>query len=675
MLSFLNQPALSFPFSGRDSWAVAGSLFFFSTTGGSDQEPNFWTSDGTTAGTLPILLAESPASSIVPNLDFLRGEHSFAAHGGRFVFEVRLSGFDELWTSDATPAGTTALEGPILGGGQISDLTPLLPGGPLFFRNQGALYQTDGTPAGTGPTLPFPVSLSSREITAVGSSVFFSCNDPDSTSGWELCRSNGTPAGTGLVKEIRPGTDGSLPEQLTASGGALYFNADDGTAGRELWTSDGTEAGTTLVRDLWIGGDSSPDRLIDVAGTLFFSATTPDEGRELWKTDGTEAGTVLVKDIRPGSDSSIEKASHWGGFTVAVGGTLFFVANDGASGTELWKSDGTAAGTVLVKDIAPGSLGSGPFWLTRVSNRVYFAADNGVHGRELWVTDGTAAGTRMVEDIYPGSRSSTPQNFQAVGHVLVFAATDGVHGLEAWRSNGVAAGTRMLQDIAPEALPSSPAGFTPAGSHVFFAANDAATGMEPWAIPRAAVLATFSDVPPSYWAYPFIEALASQAITSGCGGGNYCPESTVTRAQMAVFILVGAHGPSYSPPPATGQVFADVPADSFAASWIEQLAAEGYTAGCGNGSFCPAKSISRAEAAVFLLLLGHGVGYAPPPATGLVFTDVPISSPFAPWIEQLSHEGITGGCGGGKYCPNNPVTRAQIAVFLSAALNLPLGLN
>jgi hypothetical protein len=152
---------------------------------------------------------------------------------------------------------------------------------------------------------------------------------------------------------------------------------------------------------------------------------------------------------------------------------------------------------------------------------------------------------------------------------------------------------------------------------------------------------------------------------------NYCPEDTVTRAQMAVFLLRGIHGSSYSPPAvgvSTG--FADVPTSHWAAAWIKQFAAEGITSGCGNGNFCPDTPVTRAQMAVFLLKSKHGVSYTPPAATG-VFTDVPVGYWADTWIEQLAAEDITGGCGGGNYCPDAPVTRAQMAVFLVKTFNLP----
>jgi len=152
---------------------------------------------------------------------------------------------------------------------------------------------------------------------------------------------------------------------------------------------------------------------------------------------------------------------------------------------------------------------------------------------------------------------------------------------------------------------------------------------------------------------------------------NYCPDSTVTRAQMAVFLLKGIHGSNYSPPAVGGSTgFADVPTSYWAAPWIKQLAAEGVTGGCGGGNFCPDSPVTRAQMAVFLLKSKHGVAYLPPAATG-VFTDVPVGYWADKWIEQLAAEGITGGCGGSNYCPDTSVTRAQMAVFLVKTFNLP----
>ena len=187
-------------------------------------------------------------------------------------------------------------------------------------------------------------------------------------------------------------------------------------------------------------------------------------------------------------------------------------------------------------------------------------------------------------------------------------------------------------------------------------------------------LQTFTDVPDSHWASSFIERLYTAKITGGCGANplQYCPEGTVTRAQMSIFLLKGIHGSSYAPlavGSSTG--FGDVPTDHWAGKWIKQLAVEKITGGCGNGNYCPDSAVTRAQMAIFLLKARHGASYTPPAVSSTGFGDVPTDHWAAKWIKQLAAEGITGGCGNGKYCPDTPVTRAQMAVFLVKTFNLP----
>ena len=181
--------------------------------------------------------------------------------------------------------------------------------------------------------------------------------------------------------------------------------------------------------------------------------------------------------------------------------------------------------------------------------------------------------------------------------------------------------------------------------------------------------AIFADISDSHWAWLYIQVLANSGITAGCGNGNYCPDSVVTRAQMAVFLERGMRGSGFSPPAATGSVFLDVSPVDFAASFIEQLASDGITAGCGNNNYCPDDTVTRDQMAVFLLRAKYGSSYSPPAAAG-VFGDVDLGHWAVRWIEQLAAEGITAGCGGGNYCPNADVTRDQMAVFLVRAFGL-----
>jgi parallel beta-helix repeat protein len=183
-------------------------------------------------------------------------------------------------------------------------------------------------------------------------------------------------------------------------------------------------------------------------------------------------------------------------------------------------------------------------------------------------------------------------------------------------------------------------------------------------------LADFTDVPPVHQFHSFVEAIVVNGIAAGCGGENYCVDAPVTRAQMAIFLLKGKHGLCYLPPAATGTVFGDVHPGDFAADWIEALAAEEITGGCGGGNYCPGNPVRRDQMAVFLLKSEHGASYGPPSCTAGFFYDVACPSVFADWIQQLFVEQVTGGCGGGNYCPSDPNKRGQMAVFITKTFGL-----
>ena len=188
---------------------------------------------------------------------------------------------------------------------------------------------------------------------------------------------------------------------------------------------------------------------------------------------------------------------------------------------------------------------------------------------------------------------------------------------------------------------------------------------------KTAPTPVFADVPPAYWAVSSIETLYASGITGGCASNplTYCPTTSVTRAQMAIFLVRAKHGVNFVPPAATG-VFSDVPVGSFGASYIEQLAADGITSGCGGGKFCPSAAVTRAQMAVFLVKARHGAAFVPPTATGM-FPDVPVGSFGADYIEQLAADGVTSGCGGGNFCPGTVVKRDSMAVFLVKNFTLP----
>jgi PKD repeat protein len=189
----------------------------------------------------------------------------------------------------------------------------------------------------------------------------------------------------------------------------------------------------------------------------------------------------------------------------------------------------------------------------------------------------------------------------------------------------------------------------------------------------------FTDVGPNDFASSFIETLYFAGITSGCGFDpatgtrTYCPSNTVSRAELAIFIEVAAHG-AYNPPPAVG-VFADVPPSYWAAPWIEQDVRDHSAFACVPGThplYCPSGATTREYMAFQVVQAAHGPSYTPPPITG-VFADVPRTDPLAPWVEQLYRDGATGGCQTWPvrlFCPNSTLTRAEMAVFMVLEFHL-----
>ena len=353
----------------------------------------------------------------------------------------------------------------------------------FFFATDGStgreLWKSDGTNAGTKLVKDIqPGSADgpiggSRMMAAIGNTLFFVAND--GVSGAELWKSDGTSDGTVLVTDLNAGSNGSLPQQLTSVNGTLFFTADNGINGHELWKSDGTAAGTVLVKDILTaaGLGSDPTELVNVAGSLFFTANDVFQGRELWKSDGTSAGTMLIKDIYPGITDSAPQ------FLTSVNGQVFFSAA-GWSGRELWKSDGTSAGTVLVKDIRLGSMDSAPQQLVNLNGQLWFSANEGINGRELWKSDGTSAGTVLVKNLMTGSGHSNPTNMTLVGSTIFFTATDGVSGRELWKSDGTDVGTSLVKDIFVGPDHSNPTALLNVNGRLWFRAIDALHGRRLW---------------------------------------------------------------------------------------------------------------------------------------------------------------------------------------------------
>ncbi|MCC6509807.1 MAG: hypothetical protein IT423_11910 [Pirellulaceae bacterium] len=454
---------------------AGGRLFFVATDASTDRE--LWSSDGTTVGTVLTKDINSTNSNGSPEMSVVVGSTLyFAARSGNEGVE--------LWKTDGTIAGTSLVKD-ILPGASGSYPTNLInANGTLYFVANDAvngreLWKSNGTSAGTVMVANINPSGSSnpQELTNIGSIVYFSAND--GVSGSELWRSSGTVASTLFMGDIRPGSYGSYPDNFAILGSTLVFTANDGTLGTELWRSNGSAAGTVLLRDVYVGyGSSSPNSLTVVNSTLFFTADSSTAGRELWKTNATTAGTVIVRDILTGTYQSSNPSQ-----LTNVSGTLYFSAREYAGvydNYELFRSDGTAAGTVAVEGAE--SIMSQPSNLVNVGGTLYFRAFEELAntGTELWRSNGTAAGTTLVKDIVPGFGDADIQQFVNANGTLVFSANLPGAGRELWKSNGTSAGTMPIVDLWPGSSSSigTSANFAVLGNLLTFTADNGSSGLE-----------------------------------------------------------------------------------------------------------------------------------------------------------------------------------------------------
>ena len=332
-----------------------------------------------------------------------------------------------------------------------------------------------------GQTLPAPAVQASMVSVNPGTGEILVIAVEDALNGAEIWRSDGTAAGTSLIRDLVAGSDGSDPVNLTTSGNRVFYSAANAAGKRNLWLTNGQAAGTSLVKDLAFPGISGPERLTNLNGTLLFVGYSLTDNFELWKSNGTNAGTTQVKNINPNL-SGASGINH----PFVLGTTLFFTATDGAAGRELYKTDGTSEGTMRVVDLVAG--GGTPFLegfdpsFAAMNGLLYFAADTGGDvGAELWRSNGTEIGTLRVADIFPGSESSDPQFLTPMpvtgteaGSYLYFSATNATaSGTELWRSDGEVGGsTIQLKEIRSGGESSNPRQLKVVGSMLFFTADD-----------------------------------------------------------------------------------------------------------------------------------------------------------------------------------------------------------
>ncbi len=483
----------------------------------------YWKSDGTETGTAMIADVNVTANPMDDDFDLF----STRVVGNSFTFLSRIApgAVGQPWISNGTAGGTFSLGSPPDPGLGGFSYTPLLGSRILLLDDYGLLYEK--LPASATPVeIPLPAAIDSiRELAVEGPGGGYLIGRGDAL-GSELIRTNGTTAGTSVIKDINPGGGDSEPSGFVALGNKVYFTADDGTTGREPYVTTGTAAGTLRLRDINPDGDSGASDFRAVSDKVYFIADDGATGREPYVTNGTAAGTLRLKDINPDGDSG---ASHF----IAVGTKVYFIADDGVHGRELFVTDGTTAGTQMVADINPEGDGPGSGLITDVDGILVFAADDNVHGTELWKAVPGIGGAQLIKDINPLD-GSYPEFVGGVGGILLisvydgssmqlwrtdgtttgttmlapanantnraaapvffngalyFSADDGVHGYELWRTNGTAAGTAMYANIQPDAeaiwstdgdAGSSPHYFTVTsdGSKLFFNAHSGARGQE-----------------------------------------------------------------------------------------------------------------------------------------------------------------------------------------------------
>ncbi|MFY9826291.1 MAG: ELWxxDGT repeat protein [Thermoanaerobaculia bacterium] len=440
--------------------SLGNHVFFGSTRSGNTSE--LWMTDDTQEGSRRVATLQIAATGSYP---------SFAPVGdGALILALSPNGdFQTLWHSDGTPEGTvpvtrTAIPG-IFGVAQVGNLE-------IFTAErlpelQDTVWRTDGTAGGTFPVVSFKPGAQVYNGTSWNGKYLFVVRGPhapfspdEDTGDCAIWASDGTRRGTRRIFPMPAGV--RCPLDLFPAGSRFLFSAfAESSSTFQVFSSDGTAAGTRQLTNVADPG-IVPLNFIAIDGAVFFELYQRDAGRtEIWRTDGTPAGTqgfplglsnpgppvafqgsiyLSSLDISArlwrvpldgGAPVPLTDAADPGNLTPA-GGRLFFTASDEAHGAELWVTDGTPAGTRMVRDIQPGVPSSRPGGLTAAGDRVYFAADDGVSGRELWVSDGTEEGTRLVWDLKPGGFSSSPADLAVIGGCLYFGADDGKTGEEPW---------------------------------------------------------------------------------------------------------------------------------------------------------------------------------------------------------------------------------------------------
>lgn len=469
--------------------AASSDAFYFTAKVGDATE--VWRTDGSVSGTsLLVDFTPGTASSAPRGLTTIGDALIFSA-------EQRFQFGRELWITGGDADSTELLHEFNTRRNGHGDPGAFLTvnGRTIFAADPGtgtrtfAIEHTNRTITEIAPYKVQPVPGSPADSAILGSRVIFPIYDGRSPAyGTEPGVSDGTAAGTFMLKDVYGGFRSSKPRHFTRVGDEVFFTAEEGGAGRELWKTDGTAAGTVRVRDVRFGSSSGLDdtNLASVNGRLVFAAVSDSStGVELWVSDGTESGTVLLKDLWSESHLSSRPRS----FVSDESSAWFFANNE--NGLGLYQTDATETGTVLIRQfdseaVAP-ALDDGQTLL--VNGRLYFVMSNASNGAELWASDGSGAGTQMIRDIRLGAESANITNLTEVDGTVFFVADDGIRGTEVWKTDGTEAGTVLAADIESGPQSSLPAELINHGGVLYFTAYNSTYGRELFklnAVPTAA---------------------------------------------------------------------------------------------------------------------------------------------------------------------------------------------